>query len=359
MLIRIDIKPDSETLADPDFWLAFENLLLAHREGYHVIVASPPMLDTALQVESLPTRAKGILRNIRSNYAFLGGLHRTCTHYISVQEQDGELESSEHGNLRFRVSWKRYTPLRASRETYLVVESAADHKLLAKVMPLWLPTRTIGRIAFEPAEGGGSQIGVVARGRYCPGRPMLIVADSDKRWPKDTPKATAKHALAAGQEHPGPCTVHVIQAREMENLLHPAVFMAACPPSDARHQSPLPYANMSQEPDSPYRYLDLKTGLTHCEFKTVEASAPAFSRCLLSELPSALVTGLQEPEAPCSPKCKLQLLPPLPDIATIVERLDGPLARPIRQALRQHPPKGDTLMGTLRSFTLSLGPQLL
>jgi hypothetical protein len=192
----------------------------------------------------------------------------------------------------------------------LIGENLTDAKLYFSFgKALLIARRWKGlRVSADLVAGGGSTTHRVFGATCDSGRPCLCVTDSDRDHPEDTIGATARDAVIQGSKRPPFQHVHVLNSRELENVLPFRVLAEALsgPSPSNRAEALDTLGALEASIAGPWRsFIDLKEGLREWDL-AVKLAPSGHSRPFWTEFARSAgsITGVPDcscaASAPCS-----------------------------------------------------------
>jgi hypothetical protein len=239
-----------------DFWSALQNLSTAHREGKHLLVASPEIttfIDRGGKL--MDARALAILRKCARDFTQNIALLRDP----SIPEHLVLGSTPVRRGTAIEIPWHYFADSGFAQSTALLAENASDIQFYEIAAEAWLFQRRIRfRVSLQYIPGGGSTTYQVAdmwhRGRrsLC-----LCILDSDRCSPHDALGGTAAKVQSTLPSPPEPFfRLHILaDCREAENLISAASYRKIYP------QSPANFGMIEQHRDL-WSFADLKNGTT-------------------------------------------------------------------------------------------------
>jgi hypothetical protein len=263
-----------ELTEDQTFNEAIDNLVIAHRKGIHLVLASPKLLRRLVQV--LP-RLSGPLRQIAAHHHQSTAILDLVRQHIVVEAPPVAIVSKQHGGDKVvhHVPYSYFSnPLSALHPSRLIAEDSTDRDIyLTALRAYYCRHRSALRglaCAIAGFGGGGSSTEDQFRDHAQHG-PTVALVDSDRQYPKAPLGATARAVTSAATQLPTcVCSVRVLPCHELENLL-PASLVEECLSDDdgeAFRRRVLGITEGGLLDGSPdVAYLDLKRGLCHWDIE--------------------------------------------------------------------------------------------
>jgi hypothetical protein len=203
---------------------AFENIAVARREGYHVILGSINVITALKTSPALSLLAKAMFTRISEEDAQIGVLRTLVEKYVSVTA-----EFTVAAPFSINVSLSSLAKLDSIRPTRLIGENLDDSKFyrflgqsyIAGFLKSGLP------IACEPIPGGGADTPkVYAYYKPQAGFTMAIV-DSDKLCPDDALGSVPKNLRKADEGTAGFGRAVVLKTKGIENVIPISLYKKA------------------------------------------------------------------------------------------------------------------------------------
>lgn len=239
MLIHLDASAIADLTGDGPTsgrsLRCLEHLLLAHRDGLHLVSMDPEdarRLQRSEAFEKMSGEERGTLDRIRATAAELQGLRDelVCSMVLGLgAEFDGRVVKLPGGRTSIQASLHCFDTFMRAGATVLLCENATDSDFYLALGRLLLALRQWRnlKLVCEPRGGGGSQVGEEFARIAELGRIVLAIADGDQKCPGGGRGSTARGLLEAARGRPGFQHAHVLDAREIENLVPLDVYRIA------------------------------------------------------------------------------------------------------------------------------------
>ncbi len=247
-----------------------EHLLLAHRDGLHLVSMDPEdarRLQRSGAFEKMSGEERGTLDRIRATAAELQGLRDelACSMVLGVGvEFDGRVVDLPEGRASIQASLHHFDTIMRAAATVLLCENGTDSDFYLALGRLLLAVRRWRslRLVCEPRGGGGSQLGEELARIAELGRIVLAIADGDQRCPGGARGSTARGLMEAARGRPAFQHAHVLDAREIENLVPLDVYRIAFEYLGGRARQLSALALLRPLSAAELAHADLKDGIT-------------------------------------------------------------------------------------------------
>lgn len=265
MLIVLDDSLLDFDVSNDIFCISMENILCKRFEGEHVVKCSPDVIRHLEKgKEYLSSRSVGVIKNLKKSHSFSD--NQNINAYVNVVSYGSSITKNNN-------SWG--VPLKFFYDSIffsvvILGENLMDAKLAIKAGETY---KTINGykgmcIRAQPIDGGGSTLSDISQHydhQVCSWG--LAIADSDRVAPSSSMKDTAK-TLLRKKFYNELIEKHILNAREMENILPKAVLseIAADKNSDCFIDRADFYTELRQRWPILANYVDLKEGSLVSDF---------------------------------------------------------------------------------------------
>lgn len=242
MLIKLD-KSLEQTLSDINKSFnedslevkALNNLAIAFRNGWHIIIGPLHVLRFIRDLEYIDNSTKSVFDRLINEYTFQKSYMDLVDEYILVKGLNGypnKIENEESDYYETPLNY--FSDLNKCLHTSLLCEDASDYDFYIKLGKKYIKeNREISGIdlAFNFANGGGiNSYRVLEMGIINMGNPVLAIADSDKKYPCSSNGQTLKQLLKIENQYKNKSILRVypLPVREKENLIPPSLYLIGC-----------------------------------------------------------------------------------------------------------------------------------
>lgn len=203
------------------YHVAIENLITAHRSGWHIL--APSRRTSASIIEGC--KLSGTQQSVFESYILpkittVSGQARSADCTLLCIPDDAPLHSERPNQIVAPLS--TFADLRMVMPLRLITENSDSDGALLELI-----CASVGRslgysmpICIDQIHGGGGTTASCYEKAFNENRPTLCVIDSDKRHPKGKIGSTAKAVLSHGAKNDlGLVQAFVLPVREAENLI--------------------------------------------------------------------------------------------------------------------------------------------
>jgi hypothetical protein len=307
MIFLLDLTLSTlQTELPEEFELAISRLVLAHRDGSHLLVISRTITHELLKREWSPIM-RATLQRIGNNSTQFASIVKSSKYVLCVRET-ADTAASTPENYRV-IGAADVVRHRLHLPTVLLVENAKNDGEFFRLLLETLGRRIGARpLRFETTHGGGDDISSTFEGQIEQGRFVVTVIDSDKKSPFSTSPPKYHKLMALKERRKWEYSVvAMLECREIENLLSPTIVMTLKCSYEYRHKVLLERLVNREEDlfgqNSIWRYLDLKEGITR---ESVDAMDGRGKQWLLEKLkplslgdPDRIIEGVGVRIMPC------------------------------------------------------------
>jgi hypothetical protein len=262
---------------------AVENLLQAHRHGWHIFAPARRISDSIHLHCMLSKTQKEILDNyVKAKFAILVGQAKTADFTILAIPNSGS-QTPERNN-QIIIPLAAYKDPQFAMPTRLLTEnSEIDGRYLKWVAKATAQTLGFSKsINIELLHGGGSTMAAELERKWNDTRPLICVVDSDRRYPNGPLGDTAKAIQKVGNINQAKTVeVHILNVREVENLV-PISMLFSIYKENAdvlnivgRIHDYLSHADCKKSKFRVCDYFDLKDGIAFCDVAKMPEQAKA------------------------------------------------------------------------------------
>ncbi len=311
------------------YHIAIENMINAHRWGWHIFAPSRRIANRIFEHCELSRSQKAIFdSHIKDKLTTLVGQARSSDHTILCVPDTGQT-LVERAN-QYAVPMSNFLEPRNLMPCRLLTENAqndgAFFERLCLILGKYLGYQA--PVVLEHLHGGGGTTAAQYKAALDECRPTLCVVDSDQRYPDGPSGSTANAVVAAGHKN-ACCTVqaHVLPVREAENLI-PLSFLFEVYNSNPAVTQIITkfhtFKNSEVCQRSPYRlidYVDFKEG----ETKGAIAKIPNPHKAQALNMCAAMGHGDKGDGKYDDVKCKDVAIPAISEkvLPTVISFLDG------------------------------------
>lgn len=201
---------------------AIENLGEAGFAGRHLTLGDKAVIDSIASVAGFSRKASAYYKSVSSKYTQIGGVKRSLTKVNVSPLCQSPIWSNE-----WTVPLRSFRTDDSVEKVLLLVEHMYDYNVIKGLAEISL--RELGlagwvKLAVTPVSGGGGgtslTLSVHQRNKSSLG---ICVVDSDRPHIRGALGSTAKGCERVYEERWG-WTLHVLFARELENLVPPELF---------------------------------------------------------------------------------------------------------------------------------------
>jgi hypothetical protein len=134
---------------------AVNELLRAHRLGYHLLVLERPTANVLMDILDLTLSDRSTLSRVSNDYTQSGNLAKNASVYIELV--DGIHTTCVNNSICYPII--KISPSQVGNATNLVVENeATDGYLYSFILQNIRPCTNLPRMSFELVHGGGEDI---------------------------------------------------------------------------------------------------------------------------------------------------------------------------------------------------------
>ncbi len=275
MLIILDSSLIDAIESDIDVVHALDLIAHSRRLGKHVVLGERKVIKYLAECKLLSNSSRSIYQKIYNQLpttkAYLDNIHI----YLEISIDD-VLEVVENGDVKkIRVSIKKFSDFSILDTSILLLEDMNDSNFYQIIVDYYLLSNNLSniRIDYEPMNGGGdnthksfSKIQESAK-RLC-----LCLLDNDKKAPGLDMGSTAKKVAKVNDESQPLCSLFIINAREIENLIPTFMYKETfkTDPNKLKAIKLLEQLDNSESTEA-RKYLDIKEGLN---FKKILQDKP-------------------------------------------------------------------------------------
>lgn len=273
---------------------AVENFGSAGYFGQHLVLGHRPDL-VALSVEPrLSERARVYFRSTAERLTELAGLSRVA----SVVQVSGEVLAPVERGGTWHVPIGNFSDPDALLPSCLVAEDENDLRLLSEFARVWTEREVKScKLSLRFMPGGGSNTFKVLRRQFRDHKnPVICIVDSDRDLPGGSPKSTAENCEAVFRSDSVAWrdALHVLQARELENLLPKTLVQSLVANSRNEMEKAERLNSINRDIAD---YVDMKIGERLCRFHELNQESPSHARVLVgleaTSVEHAGFTGLE------------------------------------------------------------------
>lgn len=228
MIIELSERFASFTAAEwSEYHTAIENLIVAHREGFHIFSPSRDICSSLLQnCELSVTQSEVLKHHIAAKLSTILGQVQSADAVIVCNPSDYANETTRDNQIAIDLNEFAFTT--ACLPSKLIIENADfDGRLLENLCSLF--GRRLGYLMpfkIEKIHGGGSSTGLRYRDACLSARPSICVVDGDQKFANGTLGETAKAVRNFhGTELHNTVEHFVLPVRELENCLPISSFL--------------------------------------------------------------------------------------------------------------------------------------
>lgn len=261
----------SELIGEPRFRRAMGNLLLAHRDGKHIVSAPTSVLNDLIRLTN--GDEKGEWRKIKLERPKLGVVQENVTHIcIVVPEQERRVQRKQTGGqIHLHVPYTYFDDFESAGSAHLVAEDQDDadlYLIAARAYVAFSPDLQGTKVILHCFGGGGGNINDAFRAHARHSFTLGIV-DSDKKWPSAALGKTCMDLqevlVELEREGRSLAELIVLPCHELENLLPAALIIDSFIQDDDAD-----FRNRCVDAErlkilgaaAPLHHLDIKRGLT-------------------------------------------------------------------------------------------------
>ena len=242
---------------------ALENILLARRDGLHLLAGSDAVFAALVGADGLGRRERKILEKSRGKQFQKKALFQTVQRRVLVTRDRGPSLERDGDQEIAIVPLRHFAPYGAADRAVVLGEGEPDARMAVRMARYFAHTnRSLEQIALRPrvAVGGGQGTsGAMRRYREEP-RFCIGVVDSDRAAPGCEEGRTATKARREVDAAKPWVGLHVIACRMMENTL-PRGLIEAAFGGDHQKRGPLDDLERFEEDGTLARYRE------YCDFK--------------------------------------------------------------------------------------------
>jgi len=202
------------------FDVCFENLLLAHKSGWHCFVPSRTIIGYLMSSDQLSARQRAFVESeILGKYASLSGAAKDAWVRIEASPINPDGFGTE---TTIVVPMNAFLDINNCKESRLLVENRdSDGRFLLTLCDVFRAEfRHYAAVRFNLVHGGGVTTDKVLEAFIAEARPTICVVDSDRSTPNCGLGETAEAVeRVIKQRLYGTVVVHVLEVRELENLI--------------------------------------------------------------------------------------------------------------------------------------------
>jgi hypothetical protein len=263
---------------------AVTNLLQAHADGRHIVVAPPAICRIWENCGRLSEEHRAVAKKVRGRYSELAELQNILPIYgLVTGGTGGPVFQAGIWNIPF--NWIAAHGLSA---TQLICEDLYDCDVTREAARDYLSVKALARLnlALENAAGGGGNTHRVLADKAIQNQRICIcVVDSDREEPSTAAAmgATATNCLAV--TGPGLYGLCVTQGRELENHIPIRLLNKVRATWHAKTPSDTHATFHAISPEIPL-FADFKSGLKRKDVETLSAAVQAFWTPLKTALSS-------------------------------------------------------------------------
>ena len=241
---------------------ALENILLARRDGLHLLAGSDAVFAALAGADGLRRRERKILERSRGKQFLKKALFQAVQWRVLVTRDTGPSLERDGGREIAIVPLRHFAPYGAADCAVVLGEGEPDARMAVRMARYFAHTRGLERIRLHhhvaPGGGGGTSVHLrLYRERPCF---CMGVVDSDRSAPGCEEGSTATKARREVDDAKPWVGLHVLACREMENTL-PSALMEAAYGDDHQKRRALDDLERFDEGGALARYRD------YCDFK--------------------------------------------------------------------------------------------
>ncbi len=213
--------------------IALNNLAIAYRNGWHIIIGSLRVLKLIKNLEHIDKSTKSVFDKLINEYAFQKLYKDLVGEYILVKGLNGNPKriDDEESIFHYETPLNYFSKFSKCMEASLLCEDESDYDFYKKLGEKYIKeSREIAgvNLSFNFSNGGGvNSYRVLERGITDVGNPILAIADSDKKYPSSTIGQTLSKLLQTENQYNNSCILNVypLPVRAKENLIPPSLYL--------------------------------------------------------------------------------------------------------------------------------------
>lgn len=253
--------------------IALNNLAIAYRSGWHIIIGPLHVLKLIKNIEYIDNSTKRVFDKLVNEYTFQKSYKDLVGEYILVKGLNGNAtriddEESKH---HYEAPLNYFSRLHSCMNTSLLCEDESDFDFYNKLARKYIKeTCKISGIdlSFNFSNGGGvNSSRVLERVINDTGNPILAIADSDRKYPGSGIGQTLMKLLKIENRYKNTSIIDVfsLKVRAKENLIPPSLFLIGTDHSVKKHLQKLHL--IEERSSEKLFYFNIKDGYKVKHFK--------------------------------------------------------------------------------------------
>ncbi|MFZ5354691.1 MAG: hypothetical protein ACOZCL_18470, partial [Bacillota bacterium] len=247
--------------------IALNNIAIAYREGYHIIIASLEVLELLNKLEILDKSSRSIYNNLLSKFTFLESYEQCFTCCIIISSNECRFERNENNSkIVYQVPLVYFQNLSVLHPCILLAEDISDCEFYFKMGIKFLKEMNHYmnvKLQFDWCNGGGYNSYKWLKYHVESERVVLSIADNDKSYPEDRIGETL-HELKKvflANKNSSIIDLYELEVREKENLISPSIYMLCSNITSKDTIDKLAKIELHDKHQEKLRYLDIKDGI--------------------------------------------------------------------------------------------------
>lgn len=252
----------------------FNNLAKTNSEGNHIVTGSFNTIKIIKNLESLDVSSRLTFEVIFNKISTNGRYETLVSDYILLKDPSSDFRKyccSENNNNVFEVPINYFDEYKKLNNTMFICEDINDFKFYRNITNLFIVNvMKINNIKINLSfgNGGGARSEKVYEQYIKDKQIILVIADSDKRYPDDKDGQTLQKLRRIYSFYNSETITDLLglSVREKENLIPPSIYLLSANGSAKKSLELLKIIENSNSSDI-LRFFDYKDGLSSDKIK--------------------------------------------------------------------------------------------